>query len=355
MNSARGTKPAPARRPDEVVALREWCGDKRYVLSVEGHTAGNGEGTTTFSMDKGQWWVHAAPTGPDLVVDGRVCRASVLRPGSIVGTPDARYVAESHQTVSLAGYLARLLGWSQLGRRAVDEALKMILVARDEGSPLLLRADEKVAGIVRGLHERTVGAEAPLVECRAKAYHQRSHGILSGAFVKPAGFRAYMEAHGGTLFLHTQDLPDDIAAVMADLKKQPGHVQVMVAAEHGDVHDQMPLVLRIPRISARKSERNLIVIEYLEESAEELGVERDFWLQSDIDWIEAFAAATHADVQDAARHVAAIATATSLEDAARRLTTDVMSLGKWLERRTQRQEALGRRVPKLECRGRGKT
>ena len=347
--SRRARAPFPS---DDVISLREWCGERRYPLSPDDAATSHGGGAITLTLEHRQWHIRADGPEADLLVDGVPCRSAKLRTGSLVSVRGLKLIVESARTIALTSYLSRLLGWSPPGRVAVDEALQMMRIAHAEGAPLLVKAEGSVTDLVRGLHDRTVGPGAPFVECRRTGYHKKTRYGVSGVLVQPAGLKAYQEAQQGTLFVSETDLPDDFGNVLEAARSRPGHVQVILGAPHRRPSELLPATLAVPPISERKAERDLIIIEYLEEAADELGLKTAGWRLGDLDWIEKFSAATHADIHEGARYVLAIVTSASLEEASRRLATDVVSLDRWLDQRMASNPIAERQRLRLACRGR---
>ena len=283
-----------------------------------------------------------------LEVDGIPCRSSLLYAGSLIRIREWQFIVESARTIALGDYLSRLLGWSRDGRIAVDSALRTLLRAHQDGTPVLIRGDGELTGIVRGLHDRMVGPQAPLVACRRTGYHKKTaHGVM-GVLAKRPGLIAYRDASQGTLMLSAHELPDDLPAVLTEARSTPGRVLVLVVAGLTGPYTS-PSTLTIPPIGDRMPERDLIIVDYLEEATDELGLRRGAWRLSDLDWMEQFCARTHAEIQEGAQHVLAIAASASMDEAASRLATDVDGLAKWLREKTGEDPSAHRWGQQIEC------
>jgi hypothetical protein len=256
-----------------------------------------------------------------------------LDPGLEVGIGGLTLVAESTRSIELATFLARLLGWSDAGRSAVDVALRELRTAQTQRTPVVLRGDEDLVDLARELHNRVHGTARPFVTCDPK----RQDNEIGDARCGPnftSGTAAFSAAIGGTLCIVAARPPADYAGILRALWESGGtQTQVMICDD--GTHRQGMLLhgtIDVPPLRERSDELTHIVREYGLDAAREFGLPMRTYPE-DTAWILAHSSSSYAEISRGARRLAALRAAGTIVGAAERIGIAPVSLRRWIGRR----------------------
>lgn len=236
---------------------------------------------------------------------------------------------------ALRGFLARVLGWSDEQRAAVEHALRSIQLAITYRAALVLLGDlADVLTIAEALHRRILGTDLPFVVCDRYA-NQRS--AVAGV----------QTARGGTLCVNRRRLPRDFAAMVPMVRDHDheARVQLIMCGDLGYASDPflaLPVPIQVPTLAARAADLPRIVDEYARDAIATLDAfERDF-TEAERAWVVEHGARTWADVEVATMRIVALRHSGSVEEAAQRLGMSSSTLRKWISNR------------RLTCRGKAR-
>lgn len=233
---------------------------------------------------------------------------------------------------ALRGYVERILGWENTG--AVDRALRSIHLGATHQAALVLQGDGDLVPIALALHRRALAADAPFVVGDPR------RGNTPASVRSPANFQrclaAFEAARGGTLCIRAQRLSSDFPQVVAAVREPSACVQLTVccgAGGDGDPLLAVPAPLDVPPLRERAGELERILDEYALDAVAALGV-REALTGPDRDWILEHAATSLAEIEKATLRLTAIRMSPTASAAAARLGMSLVSLSRWIERRS---------------------
>lgn len=232
----------------------------------------------------------------------------------------------------LRAFLARMLGSSN--ERAVDLALRSLALALDHRAALVLCGEDDLVPIAWALHRHMLGADRPFIVCDPR------RGTKAASVRSPAsrasGVAAFEAAIGGSLCVRSRRLPSDFPALVARLRDADDVLCAICTAAVADPRSPLvlPAPLAVPPLSQRSAELDRIIAEYASDAIEELAAPASSFTAGDHAWVRGHAAASLADIEKATLRVVAIRTSRNLSGAAARLGMAVVSLSRWLGRRT---------------------
>jgi hypothetical protein len=234
----------------------------------------------------------------------------------------------------LHSFCARILGWADERKGAVDHALRSIELAADHRAALVLLGDTDLVPIARALHRYILGNDKPFVVCDP---HRRN---LPASVRSPEnhgnGAVATVAATGGSLCVRASRLPQDFSELVTLIRKPDAHVQLIVCADaRFDTHPflTLPVPIRVPSLRVRNRELPRIVDEYAVDAIAELRALRPGFTAADRQWVLENAPMTLAEIEKATLRLVAIRASRNMSGAAARLGMAPVSLSRWLDRR----------------------
>jgi hypothetical protein len=231
----------------------------------------------------------------------------------------------------LRAFLGRLLGWTR--ERAIDAAFRSIDLAASHLAAIVLCGAGDMVPIARSLHRRTLGSDRPFVTC--DPHRIAPSGSVRVPENRTSGMVAFEAAVGGTLCLRSGRLPQDLPALIAQLRDTRDVMLVVCAPDSVDVS---PFVIRpapivLPPLAARDDEINRIISEYAADAVAELGVARDSFTERDLAWVREHAATSLDEIEKATLRLTAIRASDTMSTASARLRMAQPSLLRWIHRR----------------------
>lgn len=232
----------------------------------------------------------------------------------------------------LRAFLARVLGWSDERRTAIEHALRSLQLSITLRAALVLLGDTPdLLSIARALHRRTLGAERPFVVCDRRRLDARASARSS--VNHESGVAAVEAARGGSLCVARAGLPRDFSSMVAMVRDPAASVQIIVCGEAGHAEDPVlikPVPIQVPPLAARAGELPRIVDEYARDAIATLGAfERDF-TEADRGWVAEHGAHTWAELEMVTERVVALRNSSTITEAAERLGMVPSTLRKWL-------------------------
>jgi hypothetical protein len=234
----------------------------------------------------------------------------------------------------LRSFCARILGWANERKGAVDHALRSIELAATHRATLVLLGDTDLVPIARALHRYILGSDKPFVVCDpqrrnvpASVRSPENHGY---------GAIATVAATGGTLCVRAPRLPEDFAELVRLVRKPDAHVQLIVTASgRYETHPFLirPVPIRVPSLRVRDRELPRIVDEYALDATAELSVPSTSFTKADRQWVLERAPSTLPEIEKATLRLVALRVSTNLSQAAARLGMAPVSLSRWIGRR----------------------
>ena len=233
----------------------------------------------------------------------------------------------------LRRFLARILGWSDEHRAAIEHALRSIQLAITYRAALVLLGDPVDAvPIAEALHRRTLGAARPFV-LQARRRTDRESGAA-----------AVQAARGGSLCVIRDELPRDFSSVVPMVRDPAAGVQLIVCGNVSHARHPflvLPVPIQVPPLAARASDLPRIVEEFAHDAIATLGAfQRDF-TDADRGWVVEHAATEWAEIERATMRIVALRNSSTITEAAERLGMVPVTLRKWIHNRklTRRGEA----------------
>lgn len=240
-------------------------------------------------------------------------------------------VPASRRDDQLRAFLGRVLGWSR--ERAIEAALQSIDLAGCHVAEIVLCGAGDLVPIARALHRRTLGADRPFVTC--DPYRLDPSGSVRLPENRTSGVAAFEAALGGTLCLRSGRLPQDLPALIAQLRDTRDVMLVVCAPDSVEVS---PFVIRPapiipPPLADRGDEIDRIISEYTADAVAELGVPRDSFTERDHAWVREHAATSLDEIEKATLRLTAIRASDTMSTASARLRMAQPSLLRWIHRR----------------------
>jgi hypothetical protein len=237
----------------------------------------------------------------------------------------------ARNSAALRRFMSRLLGWSD--DRTVDLAIRSLKTAIDHRAAFVLCGEGDLVPIAHGLHRCALGDDRPFVVCDPRR-DNRSASVRSPAN-RASGVAALEIAAGGSLCVRARRLPRDFAALAAQLRaiddvlfmvcmKQDCTIPVLVR----------PVPVNVPPLTARAADLDRVIAEYAADAVAELGAPRGAFTADDHQWVRDHAAGSLAEVEKATLRLVALRTSRNTSAAATRLGMALVSLTRWLDRRT---------------------
>lgn len=152
------------------------------------------------TWDGERWTIRDVESKNGIWIDGVRRKSAELVPGLEIGLGGLTLLAESADLLQLRALVERLIGWSTEQRYEVDRALRGLRDAALLRASLVLCGEGELAPIVHRLHDETLGADRPFIECgpgdRAlERLHRAGDGTLYvSATEPPAGLAAATHA-----------------------------------------------------------------------------------------------------------------------------------------------------------------
>jgi hypothetical protein len=239
----------------------------------------------------------------------------------------------TNDETSLHSFCARILGWTDERKGAVDHALRSIELAADHSAALVLLGDTDLVPIARAMHRYILGSDKPFIVCDpqrrnvpASVRSPENHGN---------GVVATVAATGGSLCVRTSRLPELVMLV----RKPDAHVQLIITASgRYDTHPflTLPVPIRVPSLRTRMSELSRIVDEYAADAIASLGAGDDCFTDDDRRWIVKHCPLTLSEIEKATLRLVALRVSKNHTRAAERLGMAPVSLSRWIDRRKLR-------------------
>jgi hypothetical protein len=238
---------------DAIVRLREWGGDRVYMLPSAGDgLIGTGERCQIRLQDKTErvsrkhariwreherWMIEDAGSTNGLKLDGaRVGGgAFVIKPGVEIGLGGLTLLAESPRLIALRGFLARVLGWTSEQAVVVDHALRSIRMAAAQRVGLVLSGDAELVAIAYSIHRCALGPDRPFVACDPR--RQTSKESVRAVENHEKGMLALEAARGGSLCVWGARLPRDFSEVRRRLRDPDSRVQLVFCSNKRESSD----------------------------------------------------------------------------------------------------------------------
>jgi hypothetical protein len=349
-----------------VIRLREWATAHVHPLPEDGTgpvTLGTAETCAIRVRDPsrqpgqvyarldwsfGRWALLDAGSERGISINGARCLYAELRPGVEISLGgEVTLIAESPRLILLREALERLLGWSPARRARVDEALRQIRDHDLRRSALTLCGGPKerdLIPIAQELHRLTLTEAQPFVVYDPRRRVTRSEDVAP-TFSDPAA--ALREAKDGTLCLeHRKVSSRDLMAICLAVLPKGCRTHIVHCGDDPDDPKLPTPRIVIPPLSARKTERDRLIREYLREAAALLGGTKHIRLSpADRAWLRTFAFASLAELRTATLRIAAVRVAKDVQAASTLLGISHVALRRWLnDRGFSKLEAAGARA-----------
>ena len=283
------------------------------------------------SYDDGEWTATDLHSKNGIHQDGARRGTVVLAPGVELGIGGITLVTESPLLQGLRDVLARLIGWSDERREAVDLALRAVRLAATRRGSLQLCGDGDLVSVAQLLHRRTLGEGRPFIVCDPRRI--RADPSARSATNYDSGMEALAAAAGGTLCIWQSRQPGDFPEVVKARSKPTSRVQLVVCTHTVQLSDQLigsPVVL--PALAERESEMDRIIDAYAVDAGATSG---ETLTPFDREWIYRHEARTLSRIEKATRRLVAVRKAGgSITRAAAQVGMAHGALSEWIARRT---------------------
>jgi hypothetical protein len=235
---------------------------------------------------------------------------------------------------SLHSFCARILGWTDERKGAVDHALRSIELAATHRAALVLLGDTDLVPIARALHRYILGSDKPFVVCDPQ--RRNVPASVRSPENRGRGVAAFKAATGGSLCVRSSRLPDDFTRMLG-LVRDPNASVLIVVCGSGryDTHPflTLPAPIRVPSLRTRTSELPRIVDEYALDAIAALGARDGCFTDDDRTWIIEHSPLTLLEIEKATLRLVAIRASRNMTGAAARLGMAPVSLSRWIGRR----------------------
>lgn len=281
--------------------------------------------------DNGSWIASNLNSKNGIYQDGARRTSVLLAPGVELGIGGITLIAESPMLCNLHDVLARLIGWCDEKREAVDLALRSVRVAATRRESLQLCGDGDLVSVAQLLHRRTLGDGRPFIVCDPRRV--RADPSARSATNYDSGLEALAAAAGGTLCIWQNRQPDDFDQVVEARFKPSSRVQLIVCTHTllpSDTLIASPIVL--PPLAEREAELDRIIDAYAVDAGATSG---ETLTPFDREWIYRHEASTLSGIEKATRRLVAVRNAGgSITRAAAQLGMAHGALSEWIARRT---------------------
>jgi FHA domain-containing protein len=256
-----------------------------------------------------------------LWVNGERRRSIQLAPGDEVEIGGLTLIAESCRSMELHELLRRWIGWSTSRLGEIDRVLRDVRAMANLQAALILRGVGGLVGVVRRLHQLTLG-DRPFVT------FGRSEG----------GERCLDRALDGMLYVDTRDRGAGLGAVLADLRVSDRRVRLVARADSARFMAELAAMLPriatipIPPLTEREDELERLLEAYGSDAVAELGASWPGLRSGDPEQVFAARIATLDEIEGAARRLVALRN-WGVTDGAKRLQISPGALSRWARRR----------------------
>jgi hypothetical protein len=329
---------------DDIVRLREWGTERVYALpdgpeltlgssEICSHPLVDPTGRVSrqharLTRQGGRWIAHDLESKNGLWVEGVRRPQFLLDPGTELGLGGLTLIAESPRLIALHAYLARVLGWAEARREAVDLAVRSLRLSATRHAALTLCGDSDgdLLAIARGLHRLTLGDNRPFILC-----DPRRRAVDGASYT--TGVLALDAAAGGSLCVWAKRLPRDFAQLTAAVRDPRNRVQLIACGSRpADRGELVSAPIEIPSIEARAHELDRLIDDYAHDAIAALAVDTPF-TKHDRDWVRVHSADSLVDIEKGTARLVALRTAGNVARAASLLDMAHASLGEWIGRR----------------------
>lgn len=336
---------------DEVMQLRVWGSARTYALPApptEQWTVGVGDACHLRLEDPSgrvsrvhaqlvrsgrRWVLHDLNSRNGSWIDGARRAAIIIEPGSELGIGGVTLIAESPRSVALAAFLARLLGWRDDRRAAVDHAMRAIRMGASRRHAITLCGEGDLVPIAYAIHRHALGIDRPFIVCDPR--RRDSPASVRSAENHELGISALAVARGGSLCVRSHRLPRDFDAVIAALRDPQSRIQLMMCAHGVEASKVLAVPIAIPPLASRADEIDRIITEFADDAIAELDAQRGPLTDAERAWVRDYSARSIPDIEKATLRLIALREARTLTSAAERLGMAPVSLSRWIGRRSQ--------------------
>jgi hypothetical protein len=234
----------------------------------------------------------------------------------------------------LHSFCARILGWANERKGAVDHALRSIELAATHRAALVLLGDTDLVPIARALHRYILGSDKPFIVC--DPLRRNVPASVRSPENQGSGAVATVAATGGSLCVRASRVPEGFSELVRLVRKPDAHVQLIVTASgRYETHPFLirPVPIRVPSLRVRDRELPRIVDEYALDATAELSVPSTSFTKADRQWVLECAPSTLPEIEKATLRLVALRMSTNLSQAAARLGMAPVSLSRWIGRR----------------------
>jgi hypothetical protein len=235
---------------------------------------------------------------------------------------------------ALHSFCARILGWTDERKGAVDHALRSIELAADHSAALVLLGETDLVPIAHALHRRTLGPKHPFIVCDRNRRNTRAS--VRSPSNQESGIAAFRAARGGSLCVRASSLPDDFSSMAALVRDPRASVQLIVCADgRYNTHPflTLPVPIRVPSLRTRTDELPRIIDEYALDAIAALGARDGCFTDDDRTWIIEHSPLTLPEIEKATLRLVALRMSKNCTRAAARLGMAPVSLSRWIDRR----------------------
>jgi hypothetical protein len=345
--------PAQWSVDDDVIQLREWATTHMHLLPQDATRPlrlGTAKGCAIRVRDpsrrpgqvfarleraQGRWTIVDAGTERGLWIDGARCDGAELHPGLEISLGGGvTLIAESAQLIRLREVLAHLLGFSPARRATIDDALHQLRDHDLQRAPLTLCGgpnEHDLIPIAQELHRLTLTEARPFVVYNPQRPVARSEGVAR-TFADLAV--ALREARDGTLCFEQRKVSRrHVITLYASVLPPQCRTHLVHCGNDPDDPELPTPRIVIPPLTARKTELDRLISEYMREAAARLYITRRVRLSpADRDWLRT-ACESLPELRTATLRLVAVREAGSINAASPLLGLSHVGLGKWLHDR----------------------
>lgn len=241
-------------------------------------------------------------------------------------------VVESAQSIALARFLARVIGWADDCAPDIDRAARAVRVARSHHAPLVIDAEGDAATVGLGIHRIMLGDERPFIT---------SNPRRGDAKTTPRSFRSFASAvvamehaRGGSVFASSDHASPDLATACTRFTRPsaaPAFFMVGANAKHW--RSFYGTVITVSPLAERRAEIPRVIREYAAEAAALLNVPPTVLDETDHSTIRGHASSLREIEKITRYYSAARATSGSMTEAAKLLGVSPTALAEWLSSR----------------------
>jgi len=331
---------------DEVIRLREWAGEQKYMLPrppVDECLIGSADDCSLVLEDarvsrkhaqlrreRGKWTITDLASKNGLRQDGTRSDSFVIEPGVEIGIGGKTLIAESERSIALRGFCARILGWTSDRTSVIDGALRAIRLGAMHRMALVLHGRPDLVPVAHSLHRYTHGADRPFILCDRRRRKHPEESVRSVA-TYDVGLTALEAAAGGSLCVRNSGRPRDFEAVLLRVRDPSCRVQLILCTEKAARDADRLTQIDVPPLASRPTELDWIVQEYAHDAITALAAPPSAFVPADRTWVLG-CAQTFLEIEKATLRLVALRTSASARQAAARLGMSAMALSQWVER-----------------------